>query len=318
MNSDKSNKWGRIAILFFEFMIVLTIFSRAASNAIRAKVTVTKPVKQTILHNQEIYGSISPKDYFIQYVDAGLIVKSVQVVAGQRVEKGDVLFTVDVKRLKDEIAKNDAITVSAEMKKYLDGGGKYKAEKSGLVSRIMVEAGERTTDGVAVMIAEAAGDVYLTAELSWDALSAIRDDSQFILNAGSNMEMVYNLSDVVIGMKEGASYEDAYTLTMTVPGEVFPVGSSVSVLISNKSETFSYCIPLRCLRMNAEGQYFVYLTEEQDTVLGKELVAKEMIVTVLDKNSRYAAIEGSYLSGRPIIESVNKVISDGSRVKIIE
>ena len=51
-------------------------------------------------------------------------------------------------------------------------------------------------------------------------------------------------------------------------------------------------------------------------MLGNETVAKEMIVNVLDKNERYAALEET-VSG-DVILSANKDITDGSRVVIIE
>lgn len=46
------------------------------------------------------------------------------------------------------------------------------------------------------------------------------------------------------------------------------------------------------------------------------MVAREMSVTVLDKNEKYAAIEEN-VSG-DVIDSASKNITDGSRVMIIE
>ena len=94
------------------------------------------------------------------------------------------------------------------------------------------------------------------------------------------------------------------------------MGSTVSVTVDNRSEEYDTCVPLQCLRQNGNYQYFIYVTEEQDTVLGNETVAKEMIVNVLDKNERYAALEET-VSG-DVILSANKDITDGSRVVIIE
>ena len=64
------------------------------------------------------------------------------------------------------------------------------------------------------------------------------------------------------------------------------------------------------------NQYFIYVMEEQDTVFGMELVAREVPVTVLDKNEQYVAVE-EVISGEVIVSS-DKDIADGSRVKIEE
>ena len=56
--------------------------------------------------------------------------------------------------------------------------------------------------------------------------------------------------------------------------------------------------------------------QEQETVLGKEMIAKEMMVTVLDKNEKYVAVEE--MISENVIVSSNKDISDGSKVMIVE
>lgn len=108
----------------------------------------------------------------------------------------------------------------------------------------------------------------------------------------------------------------AYSLSSDIPGDLFPVGSSVSVTIDNQSEQYNICVPLQSLRQNGNYQYFIYVATEQDTVFGKEMVAKEMPVTILDKNERYAAIQEAV--SEDVIVSASKDIIDGSRVKIIE
>lgn len=55
-----------------------------------------------------------------------------------------------------------------------------------------------------------------------------------------------------------------------------------------------------CTRRN--NQYFIYVMEEQDSVFGTELVAREVPVTVLDKNEQYVAVE-EVISGEVIVSS---------------
>lgn len=398
----KQKQWVRIAGVFFALMLVLTIFSRAASSITKAKVVVTKAERQTISHEIQMNGTIEAKDNFMQYVPSGLMIKSVQVSPGQRVESGDVLFTVDTQKLQEKIedteaeianakrreavsisraekAYRDAVsdakeekarayrnyveTVTAldgyeavcreqdkliraaadalqqvkedleleqgarkledslkELQPYLQNDGQYLAEHSGIVGRIFVEAGVETAAGTAALIADSAGGVRFVATFSEEYREDITEASTVILKGESlaGSEESYVASDAAIS-KESASEPGAlsrYSLSSDIPGNLYPVGSSVLVTIDNQSEEYNTCVPLQSLRQNGNYQYFIYVAQEQDTVFGKEMVAKEMPVTVVDRNEKYAAIQEAV--SEDVIVSASKDITDGSRVKIIE
>lgn len=104
----KQKRWVRIAAVFFALMIVLTIFSRAASSAVKAHVSVVKASRQKISHEIRLDGSVEAKNYFLQYVPAGLMVTGVQASAGQQVEAGEVIFTVDVQKVQEKIKALEA------------------------------------------------------------------------------------------------------------------------------------------------------------------------------------------------------------------
>lgn len=120
--------WIRITAVFFVWMLVLTIFSRAAASVTKAKVTVTKASKQTISHEIELTGTVEAREHFLQYVPSGLMVKSVKISPGQNVEAGDVLFTVDTQKLKEKIEEIEAGIANAERK---DNTSLSRAENPG-------------------------------------------------------------------------------------------------------------------------------------------------------------------------------------------
>ena len=64
------------------------------------------------------------------------------------------------------------------------------------------------------------------------------------------------------------------------------------------------------------SQYFIYVMEKEDAVMGTELTAKEVPVTVLDMNEQYVAVD-EMISGDVIVSS-DKDITDGSRVRLEE
>lgn len=445
----KQKRWIQIAVVFFALMIVLTIFSRAASSAVKARVSVTKASGQKISHEIYLNGSVEAKNYFLQYVPAGLMVTGVQASPGQWVEAGDVIFTVDVQKVQEKIealetelgradekdrlsvsraeetyqevkadaeeekalayqayekavdeyqnyinthkrsaaaepetademqsaqnddliydeavaeelenaieaaksayeavvreqekqvrAASDAVQQTKEdlslsrdtdtleeqlksMRFYAENGGVYQAERSGVLGQINVTAGTETTDGIAVMLADAAEAVRFTADLPEEYRDEITESSVITLRGqnAAGTEENYELSSAVVSANSGSETDgsDGYCLTADLPGDVYPVGTNLAVIVDNQSNTFDCCVPLSCLRQKGSNQYFVYVMEEQDTVFGTELVAREMPVTVLDKNEQYVAVE-EIISGDVIVSS-DKDIADGSRVRLEE
>ena len=61
------------------------------------------------------------------------------------------------------------------------------------------------------------------------------------------------------------------------------------------------------------------MTEQYDSVLGTEIRARRVDVTVLEKNESYAALaQGGLTSQQEVIISSNKAVDEGSRVRVQE
>ena len=105
-------------------------------------------------------------------------------------------------------------------------------------------------------------------------------------------------------------------MTADIPGDLYPVGTKVTVTVDNRSDTFDCCLPLSSLHQKGSSQYFIYVMEKEDAVMGTELTAKEVLVTVLDMNEQYVAVD-EMISGDVIVSS-DKDITDGSRVRLEE
>ena len=437
----KQKQWIKAAAIFFGLMIVLTVFSRATASVTKAKVTVAKAGPQTITHTIRLDGTVEAKDHSLQYVPAGLMVKSVRVSPGQTVQQGDVLFTIDTGKLQEKIGdieeemknaeQRNSLTVSraeealqdvrssaeqektaayraweeasaayheymdtrhtsdqagiqnadgsgydeaaagelesavdaareayeavareqdrlveaaedslrqtkedltldqegrdledslTELRPFLENEGQYLAEYPGVVGKVFVKSGTETVEGVAVMIADASAGVRFVAPISEEDSREITEYSEVTLS-GENMEgreEAYVLSAAVTeGNSAGDSGDGAgYSLSADIPGDLYPVGSRISVTVDNQSGEYATCLPVSCLRQNGNYQYFIYVVQEQETVFGQELTAGAMPVTVLDKNEQYAAVEET-VSG-DVVVSTNKELTDGSRVRITE
>ena len=229
-----------------------------------------------------------------------------------------------VQRTKEDLnLSQDTDTLEEQLKNLracAENGGVYRAEYTGVVGQLNVTAGTETAEGIAVMLADAAETVRFVAELPEEYVDEISGDSVITLH-GKNMSGIqedYELSSATVSGNDGSETDASggCRLTADIPGDLYPVGTKITVTVDNRSDTFDCCLPLSSLHQKGSSQYFIYVMEEQDMVFGMELVAREVPVTVLDKNEQYVAVE-EVISGEVIVSS-DKDIADGSRVKIEE
>ena len=78
-------------------------------------------------------------------------------------------------------------------------------------------------------------------------------------------------------------------------------------------------IPLSALHQDGNGNSFVYTLRQQNGILGVEWHASVLYVEVLERNSRYAAIESVSLSEESqIILNSTSELKDNAVVRIVE
>ena len=158
------------------------------------------------------------------------------------------------------------------------------------------------------------------AELPEEYVDEISGDSVITLH-GKNMSGIqedYELSSATVSGNDGSETDASggCRLTADIPGDLYPVGTKITVTVDNRSDTFDCCLPLSSLHQKGSSQYFIYVMEKEDAVMGTELTAKEVPVTVLDMNEQYVAVD-EMISGDVIVSS-DKDITDGSRVRLEE
>lgn len=198
--------------------------------------------------------------------------------------------------------------------------GKVLADTEGAVSEILVHTGEATPATASILLSDLSSGIQTTVTLNEDEAKHITEQSQVIMRGtGSNGEEVV-LTDVNIQSvkekKEGEDSASIFEAVLATPETAFEEGANVSVEIKNPSKEYEICIPLEALHTDGVDKYAVYIAEEQDTLIGKELTVRKVPVKILDKDAEFAAIESDTLSGQQkIIVSCEKAIEEGMTVK---
>ena len=197
--------------------------------------------------------------------------------------------------------------------------GKVLADTEGAVSEILVHTGEATPATASILLSDLSSGIQTTVTLNEDEAKHITEQSQVIMRGtGSNGEEVV-LTDVNIQSvkeKKDAENDSAFEVVLESAEPLFEEGANVSVEIKNPSKEYEICIPLEALHTDGVDKYAVYITEEQDTLIGKELTVRKVPVKILDKDAEFAAIENDTLSNQQkIIVSCEKAIEEGMTVK---
>lgn len=108
----------------------------------------------------------------------------------------------------------------------------------------------------------------------------------------------------------------SFTVTVDLPADHFSAGEAVTLKVETPSEYYDTCVPTGALHMSGKDQYYVNVAEKQATILGEEWVAHQVSVELLEKNGKYAAVEG-ISSQQEIVTESTRTLEDGSRVKIL-
>lgn len=194
--------------------------------------------------------------------------------------------------------------------------GEVKASVSGVIKQILVSTGDFTSDGAAMRMEDTSkgGRIVLSVDKSNEKY--VGKGSPVKLKAFGSKDVItdYAVSNVTANEQDG----NLLDLTIDLPKGALEPGIMVDAEIVPKSESYSSVVPLQALHEEQNGYYVLVLQEEQG-VLGTQLVARRLNVEVLDKNDKDAALdEGLLTRDQEIISSSSRMIQDGSRVRRIE
>lgn len=213
-------------------------------------------------------------------------------------------------------AKEEVRTLSA----ILQGGGEMKADWSGIVTRVNVMPGGYTTEEAAVVFAD--GSVPFLFDVILD------QEQKKYVDLGAEAQVVLGNAQSGRGkaifvevdyLTEIDNMPGSWRAQMKLPEGKGSLGQGGTFLLTVQSESFDICIPLDALYTDGNGRNFVFCMEETDTVLGAELAARKMMVEVLDKNDKYAALSPGTVNGESqVIIAATKEFADGEVVRLKE
>ncbi|MFG6363798.1 hypothetical protein [Schaedlerella sp.] len=119
------------------------------------------------------------------------------------------------------------------------------------------------------------------------------------------------------GSSTGDTAGGSFTVTVDLPPEHFTAGETAILKVEVRSGDYDTCIPAAALHLREKDQYYVNVAEKRSVILGEEWAVRQVDVELLEKNEKYAAVEG-ISPEQEIVTEASRTLEDGSRVKMTE
>lgn len=251
------------------------------------------------------------------YEDAAIAANEAAVTSGRAVQQAGIPNAQNSSDRMNEITYEQMELQLAKLEKLKEEGGRIKAPSDGLITKIQVITGEKTTDTTAMLMTDLSKGYRFTGEITKEQEEYIGTGDLVTLTGSSKKQVLEELP--VESVTEDEENKSIRHITVQIPQEsdVFALGAAATLSFSKKSEAYPICVPISALRLDEKNQTYVLVTEQYESVLGTETRARRVGVTVLEKNESYAALsEGGISSQQEVIISSAKAVDDGSRVRV--
>ena len=107
------------------------------------------------------------------------------------------------------------------------------------------------------------------------------------------------------GSSTGDTAGGSFTVTVDLPPEHFTAGETAILKVEVRSGDYDTCIPAAALHLREKDQYYVNVAEKRSVILGEEWAVRQVDVELLEKNEKYAAVEG--------ISPEQEIVTEASR-----
>lgn len=248
------------------------------------------------------------------YDDAVAALETTKTTYGQAIDSANLPASTSNSAQIGQITYDQMKLELSKLQALRYGEGKILSPTNGVVTRCNVQTGEKTTDTTAILLADMSQGCKFSGLATEEDSEYIGVGDKVLLQTGSG-KVYKDLSVTTFSTTEESG--GGYRLTVQIPAENLSLGANMHLSFTKKSPMYTCCVPLSALRLDSRNQPYVLVMEEGKSVMGKELQARKVSVTVLEQNTTMAALaEGSLGPKDLVIVGTDREINQGSRVRV--
>ena len=199
----------------------------------------------------------------------------------------------------------------AAYQEILDGEGKIAAPMGGMVTDVYVQAGGRVPDTASFLMADDEVPCQFRVPLTKEDKTYVNLGDDVKLKLGDRKE----INAAIDYLTENENAPGSFTAVLRLPEETGTPGQSGTIICAKSGEKRPCCIPLLALH-EEQNKSYVYVVGEREGILGLEYYVEEINVTVVDKNDKFAAIEGAVTEESRIIQSADREMKRGDVIRL--
>lgn len=232
--------------------------------------------------------------------------------AGRLMEDADdTVISKDVSIESNQIIIEEKQNKLQKLEKIKQNEGKITAPVSGIITQISLFVGQKTSDTAAFTMADISSGMRFVAEIS-------KEDGKYV-QVGDEVTLEITgkkLTQLKVEAIEQKQESDGLRVTVLLPPDSLSIGDSATMSVVKQSELYETAVPYSAIH-SEDGRDYVYVAEQQETILGEEYIVRALEVDILDKNEIYAALsEMTVNSETKIITESDRYIEPGSRVRL--
>ena len=265
-------------------------------------------LEQTVSCNGKVE-AVSTKNV---YTDWDCVADEVYIKSGQKVEKGDVLFTVDVDATKTVMAT--AGGMSAEQISKVSISGELTAPVTGVVTALNVKAGQATNAKKPCVVITASDTVQVRVAIPESKLKEVQVGQKAKVHGSAFQKEAYegkisSISPVAYQLSVGGvstTVVDA-VVELVEQDESLRIGLTAKADVVVDSTEDGFVVPYEYVLQDHDGNEYVYLL-----VNGR--AKKQVIKTGAELSEGFQVLEGLQADDRVIAEP-QRISKDGAAVK---
>ena len=248
------------------------------------------------------------------YDDALAALESTKTIYGRAVSSANLTAGTSNSAQIGQITYDQMKLELEKLQALKEAEGKILSPTEGIVTKCNVQTGEKTTDTTAVLLAD------MSQGCKFSGL-ATEEDSQYIgvgdrvMLQTSTGKLYNDLTVTTFSTSEEPG--GGYRVTVQIPADNLPLGANITLSFTKKSKPYTCCVPLSALRLDSRNQPYVLIVEQAESIMGDELQARKVNVTILEQNATIVAIAGGTIGSKDqVIVGADREIDSGSRVRV--
>ena len=248
-----------------------------------------------------------------QYEEAVAASKESLKTAARQLEDASLPEAADSSSSLLQLDQSNAARTLQELKALSKAGGNVYSKYNGQVLSCNISIGSATSGEPAVLLADFSQPLQFEGILEGSGEFPIEEGATGTLTAAGHASVLEGVA--VTGISQEPDGTCQVTAALDAYGDITPGAAILDV--TKKSQRYPCCIPLSALYSGEHGDFAIKVTEKP-TILGLQATAEYVPITILEKNSAYAAVEGNLSSSDRIITNASKTIKEGERIRITE